>query len=415
MSWPTALLGDVATSFVDGPFGSNLKSTEYVSAGVPVARIQNVRPNRFDDKGLVYISHLKAQQLERHDFREGDLLVTKLGEPAGVACVVPAGVSAGRIVADVTRFRGKHGLIDHRYLAYFLNSPEGRAEVAKRAKGSTRQRVNLSTLKEIPIPLAPIDEQRRIAAILDQADAVRRLRAKTLASLREMPASWLVEMIGDPILNPHGYERRQLVECCNDADDIRCGPFGTQLLREEFTNAGVPLWGIRQVNRHFEVLTEEFVSPQKAAQLSNYSLAPGDIVMTRKGTVGNCAIYPHNFAPGIMHSDLLRIRLSSQQNTDFMAEQLRTSSDVLRQLGLISGGAIMPGVNVGKLKAIKVLCPPIALQRAFADKISRLNSLAANNEAHLSHLDSLFASLQHRAFNGELTAKAVQRELAGAG
>ena len=86
-----------------------------------------------------------------------------------------------------------------------------------------------------------------------------------------------------------------LTALCASADDIKCGPFGTQLNKDEFREAGVPLWGIKQVNVGFAIPTKEYLEPRTAKRLQQYNLMPGDIVMTRKGTVGNCAVYPDHF------------------------------------------------------------------------------------------------------------------------
>jgi len=125
--------------------------------------------------------------------------------------------------------------------------------------------------------------------------------------------------------------------------------------------------------------------------------------MTRKGTVGNCAVYPASFALGIMHSDLLRLRVSLQRcDQEFVSHQLRYSRDVERQLTLISGGAVMPGINVTRLKSLEVLLPPLAFQSEFARRLACVENLRVVLSASLSKMDALFDSLQHRAFEGEL-------------
>ena len=93
------------------------------------------------------------------------------------------------------------------------------------------------------------------------------------------------------------WKRVPLSELCSHPDDIRCGPFGTQLNKNEFRDEGVPLWGIKQVNVQFSIPTKEFLEPATATRLKQYDLRPGDLVMTRKGTVGNCATYPPDFPP----------------------------------------------------------------------------------------------------------------------
>jgi type I restriction enzyme S subunit len=134
-----------------------------------------------------------------------------------------------------------------------------------------------------------------------------------------------------------------------------------------------------------------------------YSIEPGDVVMTRKGTVGNCAVYPATIPLGIMHSDLLRVRVNRETcDAIFLSHQLHFSRDVERQLALISGGAVMPGINVTRLKSLEVLFPPIEQQREFARRVAAVEKLKATQRASLAELDALFASLQHRAFRGEL-------------
>jgi type I restriction enzyme, S subunit len=186
------------------------------------------------------------------------------------------------------------------------------------------------------------------------------------------------------------WNRVPLTAVCATEDDIKCGPFGTQLNKAEFREEGVPLWGIKQVNAGFAIPTKEFLEPRTAKRLRQYDLRPGDIVMTRKGTVGNCAVYPQHFEVGIMHSDLLRLRIDAARcEPSFLVHQLHHSPDVERQLSLISGGAIMPGINVGRLKQLEVVLPPLAEQRRIAEVLDRAAALRAKRRAALAQLDSL--------------------------
>ncbi len=195
-----------------------------------------------------------------------------------------------------------------------------------------------------------------------------------------------------------------LSELCANPDDIRCGPFGTQLNKDEFRENGVPLWGIKQVNVNFTTPTKEFVEPKTAKRLSQYDLIPGDLVMTRKGTVGNCAVYPPSLVPGIMHSDLLRIRLNRIIcDSSFLVHQLHHSQDVARQLALISGGAIMPGINVGRLKQLKVAVPPLAEQKRIAGILDKADELRAKRRESLAQLDSLLQSTFLELFGDPVT------------
>lgn len=289
------------------------------------------------------------------------------------------------------------------YLAHYLRSEKFVRFASNVVAGAKMPRMVMSEFWSHEAPLPALPEQRRIAAILDKAEALRAKRRAALAKLDQLAQSIFLEMFGDPATNPDRFELVELSTACNSTDDIKCGPFGTQLSKSEFRETGIPLWGIKNVNARFEIPAFEFVSKGTANRLEQYSIIPGDIVMTRKGTIGNCSVYPLPFPSGIMHSDLLRIRTSASIcDPIFLSHQLHYSKNIEKQIALISGGAIMPGINVTKLKSLKIILPDINLQRIFSNRISRIESLKVAHRASLTKLDALFASLQHRAFRGEL-------------
>jgi type I restriction enzyme S subunit len=289
------------------------------------------------------------------------------------------------------------------YFYHLLGSDVLYAEFERRAAGATVKNLNIDLVKGVEVPLPPLEEQKRIAEMLDKAEELRAKRRAALAQLDTLTQSIFLEMFGDPALNPKKWSRLKLVDVCSSPEDIKCGPFGTQLSCSEFRKEGVPLWGIKNVNKHFELPTHEFLDASTAQRLIQYSIESGDIVMTRKGTVGNCSVYPSDFPLGIMHSDLLRLRVDREKcDPLFLSHQLHYSRAVAGQLALISGGAVMPGINVTKLKSLEVLIPGIVLQREFANRVSAVEKLKATQRASLAELDTLFASIQHRAFSGEL-------------
>ncbi|MDQ0867408.1 restriction endonuclease subunit S [Arthrobacter globiformis] len=339
-------------------------------------------------------------------FQNGDLLLAKITPCFENGKIGQARLSH-RLGFGSTEFhviRPRPELAESRFLLHFLRSPKFRAAGEMRMTGSGGQRrVPVDYVKQAQVYLPPLGEQRRIAAILDKADELRTKRLRAIGRLDVLAQSIFYSMFGDPARNPHQFPKRQLVDLCAAPDDIRCGPFGTQLNKDEFRSTGVPLWGIKNVNKSFKLPTHEFLEPATAERLDSYSVLPGDIVMTRKGTVGNCSVYPENFPRGIMHSDLLRLRLDQNiANVRFISDQLHSSRDVSHQVSLISGGAIMAGINVSKLKTIKVLAPPLADQNEYATRVSAVDGLKDRYRVQLAQLDALCASLQHRAFKGEL-------------
>ena len=156
------------SDLVDGPFGSNLKSSEYVESGIPVLKIQNIKANRFVRKRLSYVTPKKAAELSRHSFVAGDLMITKLGEPLGLCCEVPADLEHGVFVADLMRLRPSAKIVDSAFLLHAINSVVVQGQFKEITKGTTRQRVNLSIVRGIKLALPPLAEQQRIMGKVEE-------------------------------------------------------------------------------------------------------------------------------------------------------------------------------------------------------------------------------------------------------
>jgi type I restriction enzyme S subunit len=162
------LFSKPGNDIVDGPFGSNLKASEYVSAGIAVVRLQNIDRNRFVAKNIQYVSKDKSDDLARHTFVPGDILITKLGDPLGKACLAPASISKGVLVADVVRARLTHEWVDRRFLCYQINANFISEQLKDQTKGTTRPRVNLTKIRSLKTRLCPLNEQTRIVEKIDE-------------------------------------------------------------------------------------------------------------------------------------------------------------------------------------------------------------------------------------------------------
>ena len=397
--WPQKKLGEIV-DFFSGYAWKAAKFSDDVT-GIPIIRIQNVDAVRQSDFAY-WIEHYDPRFL----IDEGDILLTLSGSFRVEVWPGPKALLNQRIVKVTPKKQ-----VNKDWLLFALRN--ALAEIEGMGRHALVNNVALSDLRDLVIALPPLEEQKRIAAILDQGDELRRKRQRAFDRLNQLGQAIFVEMFGDPATNPMGWPKVALAACCAAPDDIRCGPFGTQLLREEFQERGVPLWGIKQVNRAFSIPTHEYITMGKARELSNYDVVPDDIVMTRKGTVGNCAVYPKGFPLGVMHSDLLRVRLDQAKAVpQFAADQLRYSREVERQIELISGGAVMPGINVGKLKQIRVLLPPLSLQAEYAGRVTEVALRVSAMKGWLNRAEALFAVIKHRAFRGELTGSSLREATA---
>ena len=182
-------------AITDGPFGSNLKTADYVEGGeVRVIRLGNIGVGRFVDEDRSFISAAKFAGLTKHEARAGDLVVAALAEPVGRCAEVPEGIGTAIVKADCVRVR-VNPRFDRRYLMHALNSPAGRLRAEAAAHGMGRLRMNLGDLRNLVVPTAPPTEQHRIVAKLEALQA-RSRRAKE--ALDTVPA--LLEKLRQSIL-----------------------------------------------------------------------------------------------------------------------------------------------------------------------------------------------------------------------
>jgi type I restriction enzyme S subunit len=281
-----------------------------------------------------------------------------------------------------------------------------------KSTGATIPHINRNSLENLRIPLISISDQLHIANLLSKVETLISQRKQSIALLDEFLKSTFLEMFGNNTKENKGWKKITLVDACANKHDVKCGPFGTQLGKSEYQIYGVPVWGIPQINSQFKILPKDFVTDTKALELDEYSVIPLDIVMSRKGNVGKCSLFPKDFPKGIIHSDVLRIRTDKKKLLpEFLLFQLKFSKHVEVQIKGVTKGAIMAGINVGLLKHIKVQQPPIEFQTQFAQIVEKTETLKAHYQSSLQEFENLYGSLSQRAFRGELTLNQAEEKV----
>lgn len=162
----------VRWSFIGGPFGSNLKASDYTHSGIRIIQLQNIGEGLFLDKYKIFTSEEKADELLSNNIYSGDIILSKMGDPVGRACIIPDNLKRAVMASDGIRF-----VVDERYYEkYFvftlINSDKTREVIDKRATGSTRKRIGLDELKQIPLLIPPSkDEQKKISELIFSLDS----------------------------------------------------------------------------------------------------------------------------------------------------------------------------------------------------------------------------------------------------
>ena len=165
---PEQLSSAEAYSFAIGPFGSNLKVSDYTDTGVPLIFVRNIRSLNFGDKGRVFVSETKAAELKAHKVSGGDVLVTKMGAPPGDVCLYPECAPEAIITADCIKLRLSQLIPEKRFIVHALNSEVVKMQILAITKGVAQMKVSLARFGGIGIPLPPCAEQDQITSEVER-------------------------------------------------------------------------------------------------------------------------------------------------------------------------------------------------------------------------------------------------------
>lgn len=364
---------------------------------MPVLRAGNITEFGLVYTDLVYVPKrfISGRQL----LRSGDVLIAA---SSGSIDVVGKAASVindyeGAFGAFCKVLRPLRSRVDPRYFAHFFKTADYRRTVSNLAAGANINNLKNQHLDELLIPLPSLSEQGRIAAILDQADALRAKRREALAQLDHLAQSIFVEMFGDPATNPKGWPVSRI------RDLLESASYGTS--ERSDTSGKFPVLRMNNITRTGEMdFTDLKYMDLDDSEHERYLVKTGDVLFNRTNSaelVGKTAIFRE--AESMAYAGyLVRLRTNADNNAEYLAAFMNTpyTKRVLR--GMCKSIIGMANINATEVQGIKIAQPPLALQVQFQQRIDSLNRVKASHRAMLIELDKLFSSLQHRAFQGEL-------------
>lgn len=388
----TATLGQVATW---GSGGTPSRSrAEYFGTGTPWLSISDL------NDGLVV--HAKES-------------LTALGVENSSAKIVPAGTLfvamygsigklgiAGREMCTsqaIAFARPRPEYVDARYLFHYLLSQ--RRALESRGRGGTQRNIGQGDLKAWPIPLPSLQEQRRIAAILDQADALRAKRRRSLALLDDLIQAAFLRTFGDPGTWPELWPMGTI------GDTVESVTYGSSAKAGAVGEWPILRMGNLTMTGRLELQDLKYLDLSDK-DVPKHTVRRGDLLFNRTNSpelVGKSAVVRTDI-PLAYAGYLIRLRTTEQHTTEYLSGYLnsRHGKAVLRGMNkAIIGQA---NINAKELQAIRIALPPLALQQSWSRKVAAIEAERSHLEVGLTVIDELFTSLQSRAFSGELTLPA---------
>jgi type I restriction enzyme S subunit len=286
--------------------------------------------------------------------------------------------------------------LDAKFLFYFL------AQLPIESRGYAD---HFPEVRRSSIPLPPLAEQRRIAEVLDRAEALRAKRRAALAQLDALTQSLFLDLFGDPVRHQAG-KLPTVRDAISQGKilEIQDGNHGEKHPKvEEFSEAGIPFITANCLNDdQLDLTTCYFLSPSWLKHLRIGFSQAGDVLLSHKGSIGLTAIVPPRTDPIILSPQVTYYRPNPESllpqflrgffQTDSFQAKMKKEAEQTTRLYL----------GITRQLDLPLLLPPIPLQREFARRVTAVEALKTAQRASLAELDALFATLQHRAFKGEL-------------
>jgi type I restriction enzyme, S subunit len=402
--WPIKplklLCDDFKQDIVDGPFGSELQRKDYIGEGVPVLKIQNIKPFEITLKKMDYVSPAKFIELKRHSYRSGDIVITKLGSPLGVSAIVD-GIDEGLIVADIVRIRAQR--INTKYLCYHLNSQRTNDFINSMQKGTTRPRVTLSVVRELPIFAPPLPEQQRIVGILDKAfDGIATAKANAEKNLQNVRSIFKSHIQSIFTQRGEGWKRvriedvcESIMDCVNKTAPKVEEPTPFKMIRTtNVRNGQVNLDSVNYVTEDVYRIWTRRQIPQR-----------GDVILTREAPMGEIGMLLSNDNV-FLGQRLVSYRANpAKLNNRFLLYALQ-SGDLQGQIRALASGSTVQHMRVPDSKNLQLPLPGLSRQEKIVATLDSLREetqrLESIYQQKLAALEALKKSLLHQAFNGEL-------------
>jgi len=372
--------------------GYAFKSSLYVENGIRVIRITNVQKGNIEDNDPKYYDKSTLPQLLRYTIEEGDILMSLTGNVGRVG-LFPKELTPAYLNQRVARIRVTSSNLDSQYLFYLLNSDRFENDAINNSAGVAQLNLSTKWVNEYEIPLPPLEEQKKIAAILDAADDYRQKTKALIDKYDQLTQSLFLDMFGDPVTNPMGWGMKQIKEVAKVLNGTTPKTSDPQYWDGEYswvTPAEIKSKYLTKTNRH---LTKKGVLSKSLKIIER-----NNVLLTSRAPIGKVAINKidtytnQGFKSMVIDRDMI--------SAQYLYQILVLSESRLNQLGR---GATFKEISKSIVEEFELPVPNLTLQNQFAERVAQIEKQKQQAEASLVKAEELFNSLLQKAFKGELT------------
>lgn len=387
---------------------------EIVSGATPSTSVDD-----YWDGDICWATPKDLSDLDGHYISDTPRKITRKGLSSCAAAILPANsvlfssrAPIGHVAVNTVpmatnqgfkSFVPKPNVLDAKFLFHWLRA--NRAYLESLGNGATFKEVSKAVVARIKIPVPHLEKQRRIAAILDEADALRAKRREALALLDELQRGIFIEMFGNPATNPKGWKTLAVGQAISDRIllDIQDGNHGEKHPKvADFSGDGVPfIMANCIVDGELDIDKAYKLDAIWLKKLRVGFAKSGDLILSHKGTIGQVAIIGGDCSCAILSPQTTYYRPGECLDVQFLAGYFRTPwfQSLLEKEAKQSTRAY---IGITRQQSLPLLIPPLDMQKEFAKRVELVSAIRAQNAQFLKGSDELAASLQHRAFRGEL-------------
>ena len=389
-------LQDVCTVFSDGDW---IESKDQSDKGIRLVQTGNIGEGLYLEKEerAKYVSEETFESLKCTEIYPGDILISRLPEPVGRACIIPRKKERMITAVDCTICRVDESIVSKEYLCYFMRSNAYYTKLLGSVTGTTRKRISKKNLGNIELEIPPKEEQTDVVSQLECLINVINSRNKELQLLDDIIKARFVEMFGDMYLNSKGWPEAKLESM---ADVVSGITKGRKTKAEDLTE--VPYMAVSNVKDGYIDWTTVKTIEATQQEIEQYRLLADDVLMTEGGDpdkVGRGAIIKEPLENCIHQNHIFRVRLDeSMILPEFFAEYLQHQRSKRYFLGCAKQTTGIASINMTQLRALPVLMPPLSKQEEFVLFKAQVDKSKVAVQKALDETQLLFDSLMQEYF-----------------